>query len=104
VLSADAAATRAFVRSAIQARRSHVALRRGEARVAATGPRWIALERTADGRRAIVAVNAGDDEAAIDLEGAAGGLTPIELSGLVGTTDGALLTLPPLGGIVLVEG
>jgi cyclomaltodextrinase len=104
VLSADAAATRAFVRSAIHARRSHMALRRGEARVAATGPRWIALERTAVGRRAIVAVNAGDDEVAIDLGGAAAGLTPVELPGLAGTTDGALLTLPPLGGIVLVEG
>ena len=61
-LDDDAVATRAFVRAAIAARRGHVALRRGEASVLGSGPRWVALERTAGGRRAIVAVNAGADE------------------------------------------
>lgn len=51
---------RAFVRAAIKARREQVALRRGEVRPLVTDGRAVLLERTADGRRALVAVNAGD--------------------------------------------
>ena len=104
-LSADATETRAFVRAAIRARRSYVALRRGEARIAAAGPRWVAIERTADGRRAVVAVNAGDEPATFELPpAAADGLRPIELPGLApawAAADGRV-GLPALGAIVLV--
>ena len=71
----DAAlAHRDFVRSAIAARRGDEALRRGEVRVLASAQRAVALERIADGRRALVLVNAGDEGAALDLGpiGAAG--------------------------------
>jgi neopullulanase len=102
VLPADAVETRSFVRAAIAARRGHVALRRGEARVVGAGPRWIAIERTAEGRRALVAVNAGDAPAAIEL-GSADGLRQIDLPGLESATDGSVVTVPPLGGIVLVN-
>jgi neopullulanase len=102
-LSGDAIATRAFVRAAIDARRSHVALRRGGARTIAAGRSWVAIERTSDGHRAVVAVNAGDESATIDLSGASAGLRQLEIPGLEGATDGATVTLPPLGAIVLVE-
>jgi neopullulanase len=51
---------RAFVRAAIRARRDHVALRRGEVRPLRVDRRAVLLERTAEGRRALVAVNAGN--------------------------------------------
>lgn len=103
-LSADATETRDFVGAAIRARRSHVALRRGEARILAAGPRWIALERTAEGRRALVAVNAGDEEVAADLAGAAVGLQAVTLPNVRGAvTVNGTLTLPPLGAAVLIE-
>jgi neopullulanase len=63
---------RAFVRAAIAARRDHVALRRGEVRPLAMDGRAILLERTAEGRRALVAVNAGDE--AVRLIAPAGAL------------------------------
>jgi neopullulanase len=59
----DGLVHRAFVRAAIRARRDHVALRRGEVRPLAAKGRAVLLERTAEGRRAIVAVNAGDTAA-----------------------------------------
>jgi glycosidase len=103
-LPGDALATRAFVREAVHARRSRVALRRGAMRTLATGPRWIAFERTAEGRRSVVAVNVGDEPATIDLGDAASGLAVLPLPGLAGGLDGARITLPPLDGIVLVDG
>jgi neopullulanase len=65
---------RAFVRAAIRARRDHVALRRGEVRALAAEGRAVVLERSADGRRALVGLNAGDEPsriavAAADLAG-----------------------------------
>lgn len=59
---------RAWVRSAVAARRADVALRRGTVSVVAATPGAIVLERTADGRRAIVAVNAGDEPVELRLE------------------------------------
>jgi cyclomaltodextrinase / maltogenic alpha-amylase / neopullulanase len=103
-LSAEAKETRAFVQAAIGARRAHVALRRGEARVLAAGPRWIAFERTAEGRRALVAVNAGDEPVMVDPAGAALGLQAVELPNVEGAvSEDGTVTLPPLGSIVLVE-
>jgi len=52
---------RSFVRALVAARREHVALRRGEASIAAVGERSVAIAREADGFRAIVALNPGPD-------------------------------------------
>jgi neopullulanase len=102
-LSEDATTTRAFVRAAIAARRSHATLRRGSARLAAAGPRWVVFERTAEGRRALVAINAGEAEVSVDPRAPVDGLRELELPGLGGRVDGAALRLPPLGGVVLVD-
>ncbi|HEX5013183.1 MAG TPA: glycoside hydrolase family 13 protein [Candidatus Limnocylindrales bacterium] len=96
-LSADAIATRDFVKGAIRARRDHVALRRGEARVIGAGPRWIAFERTAQGHRAVVAVNAGSGPVAIDLGSAAAGLRPTDL------VDEGSISVPGIGAVVLLD-
>jgi neopullulanase len=103
-LSEDGVATREFVRAVIRARRAHVALRRGEVRVAASGPRWAMLERRAGDRRAIVAVNAGPDAALVDFAsiGGANRLTPIPLPGLDGVLRGAI-TVPSMSAVVLVD-
>jgi hypothetical protein len=102
-LPEDAVATRAFVRATVHARRSHVALRRGEMRIVATGPRWIALERRAEGHRALVAVNAGEESATIGLGAVAAGLDPLALPNLTDAVSGTTITLPSLDGIVLVD-
>ena len=102
-LPGGAVATRAFVKAAIRARRTHVALRRGEARIAAGGPRWIVIERTAEGRRAVVAVNAGDEAVAVELHDAATGLAAIDLPGVAGDLEGSSVRLAPLGAAVLVD-
>ena len=103
-LPAEASETRAFVRGAIAARRRHVALRLGEARLLDAGARWVALERTAEGQRALVVVNAGDEPVTAGLAGAAVGLRSVEVPGLDGhVADDGAVALPPLGGIVLVE-
>ncbi|HET9456341.1 MAG TPA: glycoside hydrolase family 13 protein [Candidatus Limnocylindrales bacterium] len=104
-LSGDAAGMRAFVRATIRARRDHVALRRGEVEVAAAGERWILLERSAGNRRAVVAVNAGDEPAEIDarLEG----LRMLDLPGMPAAAvrdGGEAIVVPPLAGAVFVEG
>ncbi|HET9521692.1 MAG TPA: glycoside hydrolase family 13 protein [Candidatus Limnocylindrales bacterium] len=107
-LDAEAAATRAFARALIRARRDHVALRRGDVRVVASGPRWILLERLAEGRRALVAANAGDAPASVDLGsvGGADGMHILELPGTASTVAFAAgsISLPPLGGAILVDG
>jgi neopullulanase len=101
-------AQRAFVRAAVHARRSDVALRRGEVRVAGTNGRAIALERTAEGRRAIVALNAGDEAAELRLAAAAlDGLRPLDALRVGGATidpAASLLALEPRSAIVLVQG
>jgi len=52
-------ALRSFVRSALTARREHVALRRGSATVAGADERAVAILREADGHVAVVAANPG---------------------------------------------
>jgi len=104
-LGDDAVATRVFVRAVIRARREHVALRRGEVRVVASGPRWIALERRAGDRRAIVAVNAGPDAARVDLA-SVGGADRLKNLALPGTADGVAgggIQVSPMSAVVLVD-
>ena len=99
--------TRGFVRAAIAARRGHVALRRGTVRKVGATERAVAIAREADGRRAIVAVNAGDAPARIEL-GEAGlrGLRPLELpiiaAGRV-ADGGSAIDLPAWSALVLVD-
>ena len=84
-----------------------MALRRGEVRVAAAGARSIALARLAAERRAIVAVNAGEDTAELDLSSSGGGegLRWLELAGTEArlTDGGGAIVLPALGSAVLVS-
>jgi neopullulanase len=89
---------RAYVQELIGARREHVALRRGEASVAAVGLRAIAINREADGFRAIVALNAGSETETLTLAGRSGQhMESLRLPGLgepvVG--DGGMIVLPP---------
>src|SRR4029077_3507238 len=49
---------RAFVKAILAARREHVALRRGEVRVLSAADGALAFLREADGRTAVVAINA----------------------------------------------
>ena len=103
-LAEEAAAMRAFVRAAIRTRRNDVALRRGEVRVAAARERWILLERTAEGRRAIAAVNAGDEP--VEIHARLDGLTGLDLPGMpaaVVREGGASIVVPPLAGGVFVQ-
>lgn len=70
---------RAYMKAAIQARREHVALRRGEVRALAAERRAVILERAAEGHRALVILNAGDESHVIRIpDGAMAGLHPIE--------------------------
>jgi cyclomaltodextrinase / maltogenic alpha-amylase / neopullulanase len=105
-LDAEGALTRSFVRDVIGARAAHQALRGGEVRVLAADDRSVALSRLAGGRRAIVAVNAGDDSVELDLGSAGGadGLRRLELAGIGGrlTDGGGAIVLPGLGAAVLV--
>ena len=104
----EAIATRALVRSAIRARAAHDALRGGEVGVVAAGDRSIAISRLAGGRRAVVAVNAGDDTVELDLAASGGGegLRALDLSGISGgrmADGGGAIVLPAMGGAVLVD-
>jgi neopullulanase len=105
-VDADGQAHRAFVRSTVLARREHVALRRGQVGVLATDRRAVVLERTAEGRRAIVAVNAGDEPCTIRLTpGDARGLARLEALA-VGTADldrTGILTLGARSGLILAD-
>jgi cyclomaltodextrinase / maltogenic alpha-amylase / neopullulanase len=104
-LSVEASETRDFVRAAIHARLGHRALRRGEVRVAATGERWVVLERTAGDERAVVAVNGGDE--AVEVAAPVAGLRPLELPGMAPAAvreGGGSVVVPALGGVVLVGG
>jgi len=96
VLSDAQRAQRTFVRAAVHARRDHLALRQGDVRVVATVGRAIALERTAEGSRAIVALNAGDEAIELPLsDGSLNGLQALEGlsvgSGTVGREANQLL-------------
>ena len=85
-------ALRAFVAALTSARHAHVALRRGEVRVAGAAGEAVVLERSDEGRRALVAVNAGRATQEVrldDLDGIGGhedmGSTWQPLPGLVAT-------------------
>ena len=109
-------ATRELVRALLTARRDHVALRRGGVRVVAATDRAVAILREADGRRAIVAVNAGAAPVTLDLGAAAvggtlaglsgAGLRPLELPAVAAGAvleGGTAATLPPQSALVLVD-
>jgi len=103
----EAAPTRALVRALLAARREHVALRRGEVRVVAASERAVAIGREADGRRGLVAVNAGLDQVTLDLAGlSAAGLRVLDLPGVgAGTVldGGGAVSLPGRSALVLVD-
>jgi glycosidase len=62
-------ALRGHVAALAAARHEHVALRRGEVRVVGAAGEAVVLERTADGQRALVAVNAGRAVQDVALDG-----------------------------------
>jgi glycosidase len=97
--------TRALVRAAMTARHEHVALRRGSVRVLSAAGRALAYLREAEGRRAIVAINAGS--AAVSLAVPRPDDRPyrsLELPGLAtGSWADGTIALPPEGALVLVE-
>ena len=109
---------RAFVQALLAARRDNVALRRGTVHVLATTRSAVALLRQAEGRRALVIVNAGrrPETIAVELPRPAWGqLRALDLPGWrAPSSDEPLstgpasparlsLTLPPQMGLVLVE-
>jgi len=96
---------REFVTAVLAARREHVALRRGTVRIlSATGP-GIAYRREADGRSAIVAVNAGPARVTLALpRGDDESYRPLELPGLPGgSLWSGSVGLPPRSALVLVD-
>lgn len=103
---------RDFVATLIGARHHHVALRRGAVRVAAAIGDAVVLERMAEGRRALVAVNAGRSSQRVDVADTKGGWQPVpglvtagaELHEADGARDRLSVTLPPQGSAVFVEG
>jgi neopullulanase len=100
---------RSFVAALAAARHEHVALRRGEVRTIGADGDGIALERSAEGRRAMVALNAGrsTQELALDgLEDADGKWRP--LAGLVSPgveliAEGSVVRLPPQASAVFLR-
>ena len=106
-LAAESRDHRTFVRGVVHARRAHVALRRGEVRVLAANDRAVALARVAEGRRAIVAVNAGDGPCHLALPaGAADGLHRLDDIAVGSATladDGRSIGLEPRSTIVLID-
>jgi glycosidase len=100
----DGLAMRAFVRAAVQARREHVALRRGTIAVAAASGQAIALAREVGAERALVAINSGREPARIEVDpGLVAGLAPVALPvvGAGRVVDGGTIELPAQGAIVL---
>ncbi|MBA2382465.1 MAG: alpha-amylase [Chloroflexi bacterium] len=100
-----ALATRGFVRSVIHGRRGHVALRRGTVAVAAVRGQAIALARSADGERAVVAINTGRQPARLEVDaGLVAGLAPLVLPEVAaGSIAGqTTIELPAQGALILV--
>jgi cyclomaltodextrinase len=96
---------RARVRAQVHARRAHVALRRGVARVAASNGRAVVIERTANDHRALVAVNAGDEPVELRVDaGALDGLRELAELAIGSVELGAardVLSMGPRSAIVL---
>ncbi len=106
-LGEDERAHRARVRAQVHARRAHVALRRGEAQVISSNARATIVERTANGHRALVAVNAGDEP--IDLQVPGGAFEGLSALGALGIGSAAVraeagvLAMGPRSAIVLAS-
>ena len=105
-------ALRTFVRTLLEARRTHVALRRGTVTVAAVGDQAVAMIREAEGHLAVVAVNPGPDPARLQFQVPDGrplraATIPDLPSGSAGHDDGEanamVVELPPSGAFVLVD-
>ena len=103
----EAVATRGLVRALLAARRQHVALRHGSVRLVAASERAVVVGREADGRRGLVAVNAGTAETSLELgAGGADGLRALDLPGVAAGSvaeDGRSAVLPPQSALVLVD-
>jgi len=103
---AGAIAHRSFVQAAIRARRDHRALRRGTVEVAAASGPAVALARSADGERALVAVNSGREPVRLDVDpGLVAGLTALDLPVVAAgrLVDGRVVELPEQSAVVLVQ-
>ncbi len=98
-------AVRAFVQAAFAARHRHVALRRGSMAILGAAGQAVAYQRDADGRRAIVALNAGSTTTALDVPRDDGRTyRTIDLPGLAsGSWSDGSIVLPPQSGLVLVD-
>ena len=95
---------RSFVRAAVHARRDRRALRRGAVTVAAATGQAIALARSADGERALVAINSGREPARLELDpGLLAGLSAVALPEVAGgrVVDGRTIELPAQGALIL---
>ncbi len=96
---------RAFAQAAFAARHRHVALRRGSVTILAAAGQAVAYQCDAEGRRAIVALNAGStptDLAVPRVDDRT--YRPIDLPGLTtGSWSDGSIALPPQSGLVLVD-
>lgn len=100
---------RAFVAAAMSLRHAEPALRRGEITFVGAGGRAVAFERRLGDRRLLVAVNAGETPATLDVSVAAPAVTASEIlpepfSGAHATVTGdgtVRLAVPPRTGAVL---
>jgi cyclomaltodextrinase / maltogenic alpha-amylase / neopullulanase len=96
---------RAFVQAILAVRRDHVALRRGTVRILSAAGSGVAIMRKADGRSAVVAINAGPGRSILALPRA--GQRTYEALALPGLPAGTLragsVELPPESALVLVE-
>jgi cyclomaltodextrinase / maltogenic alpha-amylase / neopullulanase len=96
---------RAFVQAAFAARHDHAALRRGSVAILGAAGQALAYRRDADGRRAIVALNAGSTTTALAVPHDDGRTyRPIDLPELAtGSWVDGSISLPPQSGLVLVD-
>lgn len=100
-----ALAMRAFTRAVVHARRDHVALRRGEVSIAAADGHAIVLARSADGERALIAINSGREAMRLVVDRSiVAGLAQIDLPEVAAgrIVDGSTIELPAQGAVVLV--
>ena len=100
--------TRACVAALLAARREHVALRRGTVRAIGAAGRVAAFGRTAEGRHALVAVNAGDEAATVVIGRSPSAMRILSFPGIPSGTieqvnEHQLVRLPPLGAVVAVD-
>jgi neopullulanase len=104
-------ALRGFVAALTAARHEHVALRQGAVRVVGAAGEAVAFQRTAESRRALVAVNAGRSTQVVEMDGASGAWRALpglvsagtELREIDGARDRHSVTLPAQGSAVFVE-